>query len=162
MSCLPVALVVLSLHAAPDVEPLTGTWEFDAQASSDLDPVLDFFEVGFVERKLARSATPTQVVKLVPPLLEVTVTSSLRSGTKAWTLDEKKVVEQEFMGHTARVTSRYEKGAVVGEGTLTVKGEPVRFSTRRFVEAGRMVIESVLEPKGRPAITVRRVFKRKA
>lgn len=142
-------------------EPLNGTWELDLKASSDLTPLFDFFEVNPITRSVGKSIVTTQVVDLTPERLQITIKSAFKNGTKTWKLDGKAIIEDDVLGNPMKATSRYEKGMVVGEGTVIWKGAPVALSLRRYIENGQMVQEMVLLPKGQEPITNRRVFNRK-
>jgi hypothetical protein len=155
-----ISLLVLSLLTQTP-EPLTGTWELDLKASSDLTPLFDFFEVGGLKRSIGKSATPTQIIDLTAERMVITIKAPFKNGTKTWPLDGKSVVEDDVLGNTMKATARYEKGTVVGSGTVAWKGADVPLTLRRFIENGQMVQELVLLPKGQEPIVNRRVFSKK-
>jgi hypothetical protein len=106
-------------------------------------------------------ATPTQIIDLTAERMVITIKAPFKNGTKTWPLDGKSVVEDDVLGNTMKATARYEKGPVVGSGTVAWKGADVPLTLRRFIENGQMVQELVLLPKGQEPIVNRRVFSKK-
>jgi hypothetical protein len=161
---LEIAALLLGLTLAADAgtpAALDGTWELDPKVSSELTPLLDYLEVGGLVRAMAPKFVPTQVVTVTAEKLELTVRSTFRSRTTVWPLDGKTPVVDELFDNRTELTSSLVDGAVVSAGTITVKGAAVPMKVRRFIEDGRMVQTTTLEPAGRAPITLRRVFARK-
>jgi len=141
--------------------PLDGTWELDLKACNDITPLLDYLEIGGLTRRVASTLVTTQTVALTPEKLELTVSSTFRTRTTQWPLDGKTPVIDELFDNRTELKSSLVGGAVVSQGTITVKGKAAPMKVRRYLEGGRMVQLTTIEPEGREPITLRRVFARK-
>ncbi|MFO0599300.1 MAG: hypothetical protein U0228_28595 [Myxococcaceae bacterium] len=161
MIALALALCVSAVDGGAPVEPMTGTWELDQKASSDMTAIFDLFEVGAIERRMAQTVTPTQVVVLTPQKMDLTVKSAFRNGTRTWELDGQHPLEEDLMGHAMKITPRYVKGEVHATGLIVLKGAETPVVLRRYVDGGHMVQEFRIAPAGKPEVVMKRVFNRK-
>jgi hypothetical protein len=158
----------LVLAAAPGAEVdagapalLEGTWELDVKASSPLTPLLDYLEVGGLVRMMAPGVVSTQILKLSPEQLELTVKAGWSRRTTVMPLDGKTPFVDELFDHRLELTSTLVEGTVVSTGTIAVKGGTAPMKVRRFLEGDRMVQLTTIDRPGAEALTVRRVFTRK-
>lgn len=149
-------LLSLAFAAAPPPS-LAGTWQLDAERSSDAGPLLARMGVPAVLASLSGSVT--QVITLGEESITVTVKSAFKDGAETMSLASGAQASGSIFGATFTVKPEVVGSTIHATGTIELSGVPTPFETRRFVVGDTM--HSVFTVgTGAEATTLDRVFNR--
>lgn len=142
--------------------PFAGTWKIDLAACSDLTPVFDRYQPGFVVRKLSGVVAPVDTITWKGTSFDLDVKAVVLNLHTTVHLDGKTPTTDAFFGNPYTYTSVLEGGVVVSHGTITLPdGSKDRFQLQRTIAAdGAMITLMTIDTQGGKPLVVKRVLRR--
>lgn len=146
--------------AVPLPAALVGVWALDLEASDDVTPLLDRFEVNFLMKAAARTMAPSHDIRSSSSGGVIVVTSPVKNSTIVVTTDGVTVDVGEMFGVPTRTIHRVEGEVLTSVSSLTLQQAEATLTTRRLRDGPRLVMSLELVQNGKPRLLLRRVFRR--
>jgi len=149
-------LLSIAFAAAPPPS-LAGTWQLDAEHSSDAAPLLAKMGVPSVLASLSGSVT--QVITLGDESITVQVKSAFKESTETMSLAPGAQASGSIFGAAYTVKPEVVGSTIHATGTIDLSGVPTPFESRRFV-VGDTMHSVYTVGSGAETTTLDRVFNR--
>jgi hypothetical protein len=140
----------------------SGKWEFDAEASDSLDPILEAIGISFIERALVNNAVVTHTITQTADDMTVEVKSGFFSRTDHLTFDGEPTATTDPTGRPVEATSHWSDDGKSLITKIFVKADKQDFTLTRSMDEAhdRMQVLVELLNNDSKTLSCRRVYKR--